>query len=404
MSTRRTNSLLFALLLVLSTFSTAIAEVTIKLEAGDHDRQGTPLSVEIPAALRDHARLSLTRLDTGAQVACQVAPGRAPQLGWILDEALPAGQTRSYRLTPKSPDKIATAGVVVRQDQTALRVSVSGKLVLVYNTAVVPAPNRKEAYYDRSGYIHPLYNPSGQQVTDDFAADHAHQHGLMFSWTNTTFEGRAVNFWDQKNQRGKVEHAEIDSRRSGSVFGEFTVRLKHLDTTTPDSQKPVLNEAWRVRVYNRTEYFLFDLRSEQACVGSPLHINEYDYGGLAIRGHRNWLTPGQGDFLTSEGKTRANGNHSRPRWVDIHGYVDGETTGVTILCHPENFRAPQPVRLHPNKPYFCFAPMVLGDFAIEPGLPYVSRYRFCVHDGKLDPQLGEQLWRDLSDPPAVRIE
>ncbi len=74
MSTRRTNSLLFALLLALATFSTAIAEVTIKLEAGDHDRQGTPLSVEIPAALRDHARFSLTRLDTGAQVACQVAP------------------------------------------------------------------------------------------------------------------------------------------------------------------------------------------------------------------------------------------------------------------------------------------------------------------------------------------
>jgi hypothetical protein len=27
---------------------------------------------------------------------------------------------------------------------------------------------------------------------------------------------------------------------------------------------------------------------------------------------------------------------------------------------------PQPVRLHPGKPYFCFAPTILGEFAIAP--------------------------------------
>ena len=58
-------------------------------------------------------------------------------------------------------------------------------------------------------------------------------------------------------------------------------------------------------------------------------------------------------------------------------------TGIAILCHPENFRAPQPMRLHPKEPFVCYAPSQLGDWAIEPGRPYVSRYRFVVKDGKL---------------------
>ena len=59
-----------------------------------------------------------------------------------------------------------------------------------------------------------------------------------------------------------------------------------------------------------------------------------------------------------------------------------------MLDHPANFRSPQPVRLHPNKPYFCFAPMVPGAFEIAPGRPYVSRYRLVLHDGRPDPAAG----------------
>ena len=77
--------------------------------------------------------------------------------------------------------------------------------------------------------------------------------------------------------------------------------------------------------------------------------------------------------------------------------------GATLMCHPDNFRFPQPVRLHPDKPYFCFAPMVLGPFKIAPGKPYVSRYRFFVHDGKPDAKRIEALWNDYADPPVVKV-
>ena len=378
-------------------------DVVIEVSAGKHDRVGTPMSLRLSESLKQHVHFTLTRLDTDKRVAVQVSAGEKPHLVWLLQNPLAAGTIRRYRLSPSTKPPASKDGVAVEIDDKHLKVTSGGKPVLAYNTAVVPSPNRQESYYDRSGYIHPLYNPRGQVITDDFAPDHPHQHGIMFPWTNTTFEGRAVNFWDQKDGNGRIEHAKVESSESGPVFGGFTVRLKHLDVTIVEAPKPVLTETWRVRVYNLSNHFLFDLESAQRSLGSPLHIKKYHYGGLAIRGHRDWLVPGQGNFLTSENKNRNNGNQTRPRWCDIHGTVDGQMTGVTILCDPSNFRSPQPVRLHPEKPYFCFAPMALGDFKIEVDKTYVSRYRFYVHNGQLDTQAADRFWQDLADPPRIKL-
>jgi hypothetical protein len=43
----------------------------------------------------------------------------------------------------------------------------------------------------------------------------------------------------------------------------------------------------------------------------------------------------------------------------------------------------------------------LGDFTIEVGKPFVSRYRFYVHDGELDRAAADRLWQDYADPPTV---
>jgi hypothetical protein len=378
------------------------ADVILEVAAGKHDRGGTLVSVTLPESAIDFRVPNLVRIDTGAVVP--VSFDRLErQAVWILDETLPAGKTWRYRFGQLNRNEPDIGGVDLKDNGKRIFMSVRGKPVLAYNSAVVPAPNRKEAYYDRSGHIHPLFNPSGQVVTDDFAPDHQHQHGIMFPWTNTTYECRNINFWDQKSRQATVRHVGTSSAGSDTIFGEFTAALDHIDLSAPGKPKVALHETWRVRVYNQTDGFLFDIESRQRAASSPLRINKYHYGAFAIRGHRNWLKPGQGDFLTSEGKTRKDGNHTRPNWVEIHGNVDGKPTGVTIFSHPTNFRAPQPVRLHPNKPYFCFAPMVLGAFEITSKQEYVSRYRFFVHDDKLDVNVAERVWRDFAEPPTVTI-
>jgi hypothetical protein len=256
-------------------------------------------------------------------------------------------------------------------------------------------------------YIHPLLSPSGRTITDDFNPDHAHEHGVMFAWRKSTFEGRGADCWDQKSGQGRVEHVRIEAAVGGPVFGACVARLRHVSLTVPDAPKPMLDETWHVRVHNPSgQFFLFDLESTQTCAGqSPFTVEQYLYGAMAIRGARAWSQsrPGQFDFLTSEGRTRKDGDQSRPRWVDFSGPIDGRPAGVLVMDHPDNFRFPQPVRLHPSLPYFCFTPASLGAFAIEPGQPYVSRYRFVVHDGTLERETIERLWADYATPPKVEI-
>jgi hypothetical protein len=77
--------------------------------------------------------------------------------------------------------------------------------------------------------------------------------------------------------------------------------------------------------------------------------------------------------------------------------------GIAMLGHPDNFRAPEPLRVHPTDPYICFAPSRLGGWSITAGQPFAARYRFVVADGPADAALLERLWHDYANPPTVTI-
>lgn len=90
-------------------------------------------------------------------------------------------------------------------------------------------------------------------------------------------------------------------------------------------------------------------------------------------------------ILSASGETdRLEVNTAREPWCWVGGEVDGAVCGVVIFCHPENFRAPQPVRAHPTEPFFCYAPQQAGDMEIVPGKPYEVRYRVIAVDGEPD--------------------
>ena len=61
------------------------------------------------------------------------------------------------------------------------------------------------------------------------------------------------------------------------------------------------------------------------------------------------------------------------------------------------------MRIHPNEPFFCYAPAQLGEWEIRPGEPYRSRYRFVVFDGSPKKEALDLLWLDYSEPIKVSI-
>jgi hypothetical protein len=118
---------------------------------------------------------------------------------------------------------------------------------------------------------------------------------------------------------------------------------------------------------------------------------------MALRGARNWDEK-QCRFQTSEGKDRIAGNHTRPRWCDLSGPVGEQTAGLAFLASPGNFRAPEPLRIHPTMPYMVYTPSYLGDWEITPGQPHVSRYRFVPHDGDMPAATTDALWLNFAQP------
>ncbi len=384
-------------------FAWAAEPITLEVAAGDHDRAGVPVFFALPESLRGAPGFRLVRIGDGGptDVPVQREAVDPPRVVWLMRDPLPAGKTRRYRLTAVENRDSAQAVRCV-EDGGVLRVTVGDRPALVYNAEPTRASDRKQSYYDRSGFLHPVMSPSGRVITDDLNPDHMHQHGIMYAWRQCEFEGHAVDFWDEKAQLGKIAHVKTESVGGGPVFAHFTVHLAHRDLTL--GGKPVLNETWRVRVYNLARAFLFDLESVQTCAtSSPLTVKKFHYGGVAVRGSKQWKKGVGFDFLTSEGKTRTDGNHTRARWCAIAGAIDGKPAGLTVLSHPDNFRAPQPVRLHPSMPYYCWAPMVPDAFNIEPARPFVSRYRFIAYDGQTDAAVMERMWQDYAHPVAVRV-
>lgn len=371
---------------------------TLTVTAGDHDRQDTPVTFALPERFAGQA---LELRGRGGPIAVTVAPdGHAT---FVLPRLRKGASARFELTTPAKPPRPA---VEVQPGEGGLAISIGGKPAFHYRSeGAAPDPSIKPEYV-RGGYLHPVFTPGGRLVTDDYPKDHRHHHGIWTAWTSTEFEGRKPDFWNMGKKSARKDHVSLGATYSGAAAGGFQARLSSTDLgATPP--KAVLLEDWHVIAYRAPKparHFLFDLRWTDSVVGdAPLVLPEYRYGGLGLRGAPGWVSKDAVTLLTSEGKDRGSGDGTGARWCHMGGKIDGKPAGIAVLGHPENVRAPQPLRLHPDDPYLSFAPSKAGKLTIEPGKPLVSRYRFVVGDGPADAATLDRLWNDYAHPPAVTL-
>lgn len=382
-------------------------QATVSVSAGAHDRYESLVSFALPAEFKG-ASYAL-RDASGQLIPLQIDADR--NASFVLS-ALKAGETRNYQIVA-SASKAKTSVDLTRQPD-GLDFKIGGRSVFTFVTTPSGLPDKNiKPVFLRGGYIHPVFTPSGRLVTDDYPSDHYHHHGIWFAWTKTEFNGAHPDFWNVGDGTARVDFAGVDAAWSGPVFAGFKSQQRYV-ALTGGAQTTALNEHWDVRVYNvgqggqggkAKRYFLFDIVATQQCAtNSPLILEEYRYGGMGVRGHRNWKDKTKVSFLTSEGKARESGNATRARWIHMSGSVDDQTVGIAVLDHPANFRAPQPLRIHPDDPYFNYAPSQLGKFEIKPGEKFVARYRYVVADGPPDKAELDRLWSDYATPPEVSLK
>ena len=298
--------------------------------------------------------------------------------------------------------------LTVAETETSITVRDKDQTIICYNKVSPPAPKGMDSIYERSGCLHPVNTPRGCTVTDMFPADHPHQHGIFSAWVNTTYEGQDIDFWNLGNGTGRVLHEQVVATFEEPAAVGFEVDLIH---RAAKHAVDVLRERWKITVYSTdSTYHCFDLESSQsALTDKPLVVNKHHYGGMAFRGPTRWVTgldlealkdPGlvrePNSILNDQGSDRFKGNHQHTKWVAQTGTIDGQPVTIAVLSHPKNFRAPQAARLHPTKPYFCFAPCVDGEFTIDREHPYKARYRYLLTDAHPDAEWIEQQWKDWS--------
>ncbi|MBB5032859.1 DUF6807 domain-containing protein [Prosthecobacter vanneervenii] len=304
----------------------------------------------------------------------------------------------------------SAADIQVEKSGSVLHFSAGGKIICDYQMEAGEVPEGVAAVFKHGAHLHPVYSPSGKLVTGNHPEDHRWHRGIWMAWTKTEFGESHPDFWNQGKGEGKdksgdqilaeVRFDKLDKSWGGVDGGGFISRHLFLDHSHAPDQK-VLSEMWQVAVAQKELdgklTNIIDLTSTQTCAtDKPLRLPKYHYGGLGVRGNQAWNPLDAVTMLTSEGHDRLKGDSTKGKWVHIGGQVDGMPAGMAILIHPSNFRFPQPLRLNPKNPQLCIAPSQDGDWSIEPGKPYVSKYRILVFDGVPDAEWIEAQWAAYS--------
>ena len=316
----------------------------------------------------------------------------------------------TYQLIKATPKKFND--VTATEKDGALVIGTGNKNLLSYYHKTVYPPAGIDTNYKRSGFIHPLWTPHGQVLTNIQPKDHYHHYGIWNPWTHTLFEKDTVDFWNIKGKQGTVRFAKFISQSNGDIFSEFKALHEHVVFKKDGSEKIALNETQTVRVYNPQggkDYYIVDIASQLSCATeSPLLILAYRYAGFGWRFTDEW-TKDNCEVLTSEGKDRKTTDGTKARWIIVQGTLSNDYGGAVMMSYPANQNHPEPLRIWDEKAnggrgdmFANFAPTKDKDWLLEPGKTYTLKYRLVVFNGKFDAAKAESAWQYFAVPPVVK--
>jgi len=367
-------------------------------------------------------------------VAFQIKNNGSRTLYWQI----PAGDQKKHQYRLINTSAPSSPAIQLTNTDGQLTFHNAGNNLLNYYFKTVYPPAGVDTNFKRSGFIHPLWTPHGQELTRIQAPDHYHHYGIWNPWTHVYFEGDTVDFWNIKGKQGTVRFAKLVSATEGPVFSEFQALHEHVVFKKDGTEKVALNElqtvrVWKPAIVNRQssvvsqqsvlrpsthdsrltidDYYIVDITSEMNCATeSPFLIVAYRYAGMG------WRTTGFWDnknceVLTSEGKNRDNTDGTKAKWCIVQGALPGnDSGGVAFLSYPANYNHPEPMRIWVKNTnqrgdmFFNFAPTKDRNWLLQPGKTYVLQYRLIVFNGKYDAAKAESAWNYFAHPPTVKLK
>ncbi|RKU24424.1 hypothetical protein C6503_00865 [Candidatus Poribacteria bacterium] len=163
-------------------------------------------------------------------------------------------------------------------------------------------------------YLHPLYAPNGQVMTDDTNIGHQHPPGICFT-------------------RGTVNNAQLDydeiTRDTEADSARFSIV-----TTWRNSAEPLLIETWTTEIHPRqTEVQVLDIAISLQAPSSSLKFAE-NIGLSCLTAEMEYRKSANADGRI--GESEVNGDISA--WGTLCGLTtaEQEAVGIAIFPHPSN--------------------------------------------------------------------
>jgi len=317
------------------------------------------------------------------------------------------GQCRSRNETsqlPKTKQSLKSNSIngIVATDSAYIFKS-HGKTVLVYNFVPASLPENTDPAFSRSGYIHPLFTPSGKNLTRIQPPDHLHHYGLWNAWTKTIFQNKPVDFWNLGQKTGRVEFIKIIDIEEDAAYSSITALHHHYALDNELNKTVALVETLEIKNYKTNDqYFIIDYTSTFNCPDEGgLLLEEYRYGGFVFRGAENW-NPNTVDLITSEGKDQSNSDGERARWCMVSEKQSNQA-GILLMSHPQNHNHPEPLRTWNNEGnngisniFINFCPIRNQSWKMEKDQSYTLKYRIITFDTKPNSPTIEEWWRNFA--------
>ncbi len=433
------NCAMVLFLFVLYTTSQALGDAPV-LVATDADgaaaRVSAPVSinldlVEIFDATVEPRHLQLVELtdrngESRRAVPVQFIPecegSRKGRLWWLM----PPGCKGERRFRLVAAEQPAVSAMEVRLDRQRQAVDVTeGRLpVLCYNHGTVPPPpeivehfqknSKPPLYYARGDYIHPVYGPDGEQLTDDYSMNHPHHRGVSWAWPVVRWNGEVRDLWAVRvlpTQPGGIWSRPVSLGRV--VAGGVLAVIEAENVWKWGDREPIVREEVAIHVFRQqgrrrfidVAIYLTALVDDVSIGGRP----GGSYGGFSFR------TFPQFDSRKIKMHIEPADSNPRRAWFHLTGNFPGSKgpAGVAMLEHvanPDYPSHPQPhlPNLPPGKypPWRSMQPAWPGDREVHlpKGKRMVLKYRLWIHPGTSDESALADVWASYAAPPKVRID
>ena len=375
--------------------------ITVIVNAGEHDRDGCPVSVDVDS--REFERLAggsvtLTDQASGAVIPADLnSDGKTTTLSWILD-GLKAHQERSYTL---SSGEVGSGGVVFSECDNAIDVTVDGRAFTTFR-------------YGTDGfrpYFFPVWGPGGSPVTrgetSDNSSDHVHHRSLYVAYG----EVNDVDVWAEGENSGRVVHQSFTDKSGGAAVGKIYTEN---DWVNKAGEK-LMSDRQNFRIYNTPDTgTIIDLDLTFIASAGDVYFGDTKEGGIiSVRVNPSMNASDGGKIENAYGGTNEGETWGkRAQWCDYSGIVEGTPVGVAVFDHLSNPRYPTywHVRNYGLMTTNIFGTGTFegdqskdGSYTLKSGEEMNFRFRVLIHAGDAATGQVAQKYHDFINPPTVSI-